>query len=154
MTIDSRPNVPSSETSEQSSAVKAARPDIVAIEQSVDVDLLNTIVFEKLGAQELIGITRHDLINGQQIDYRPLRQLPQLSDSASWFSLQGTSSQTFANFTIKLEDKIPYSIDSPVALVNNEVIVSVVNLEPDEQVEVQIIAYGDILDDTIYEEEL
>lgn len=154
MTVDSRPNVPSAETSVESSGVKAARPDIVEVEQSIDVDLLNTIVFERLGAQELIGITRHDLINGQQIDYRPLRQLSRLSTPAAWFSLQGTSGQTFANFTIKLEDKIPYSIDSPVALINNEIIVSVVNLEPDEQVEVQIIAYGEILDDTIYEEEL
>jgi preprotein translocase subunit SecD len=154
MTVDSRPSVPSADSSVDSSGVKAARPDIVTIEQSVDVDLLDTIVFEKLGAQELISITRHDLINGEQIDYRPLRQLSRLSTPSSWFSLQGTSNQTFANFTIKLEEKIPYSIDSPVAIVNNEVVVSVVNLERDEQVEVQIISYGDILDDTIYEEEL
>jgi hypothetical protein len=67
--------------------------------------------------------------------------------------LQGTSNIIFNNFSISLENKIPYTLDSPVELVDNNVVVSVVNLEPDEQVEVQIIAFGDLLDDTIYEEE-
>lgn len=152
--VNSTPNVPSTTSSVKPTGIKAARPDIVTVEQPIEVELLETIVFERLGGQELINITRHDLINGQQIDYRPLRQISRLADPSSWFSLQGTSDTTFSNFIIKLEEKIPYTIESPVSLVNNEIVVSVVNLAPDEQVEVQILSYGDILDDTIYEEEL
>lgn len=154
--VNSNPNVPVVATARPLSGVKAARPDIINFELPVESSLLNAIVFERLGAQELVNIVRHDLIAGQRIDYQPMRGISRSGfdfDPLSLVSLQGTSDTIFNNFPIRLEDKIPYTQQNPVQLINNEVVVSVVNLEPDEQVEVQVIAFGDLLDDTIYEEE-
>lgn len=158
--VESNPNVPVANSSSSISGVKAARPDIINFEKPVDVSLINTIIFEQLGGQELINIVRHDLIAGQKIDYQPVRGISRSGfdfDPLSLVSLQGTSNVIFNNFSIRLEDKIPFidpeSPVSPVQIVNSDIVVSVVNLEPDEQVEVQVISYGDLLDDTIYEEE-
>ena len=154
--VDSNPNVPTVAPQPPLSGVKAARPDIIQFEDPVDASILNIAIFERLGAQELINIVRHDLIAGQKIDYEPVRGISRSRfnfDPVTMVSLQGTSDTVFNNFSISLENKIPYTQPSPVQLINNDIVVSVVNLEPDEQVEVQIIAFGDLLDDTIYEEE-
>jgi hypothetical protein len=154
--VESNPNVPVASSSSSISGVKAARPDIIEIEKPVDSSLINTIIFERLGGQELINIVRHDLIAGQKIDYQPVRGISRSGfdfDPLSLVSLQGTSNTIFNNFSIRLEDKIPFTQLQPVQIVNNDIVVSVVNLEPDEQVEVQVISFGDLLDDTIYEEE-
>jgi hypothetical protein len=154
--VGSNPNVPATTPPKPLSGVKAARPDIIEAEEPVDVSILNNVVFQRLGGQELINIVRHDLISGQRIDYEPVRGISRSGfdfDPLTLVSLQGTSNIIFNNFSISLENKIPYTLDSPVELVDNNVVVSVVNLEPDEQVEVQVITFGDLLDDTIYEEE-
>lgn len=154
--VDSNPNVPIATSQKPLSGVKAARPDIIEAEDPVDVSILNNVIFQRLGGQELINIVRHDLISGQRIDYEPVRGASRSGfdfDPLSLVSLQGTSNTIFNNFSISLENKIPYTLVSPVQLVNNEIVVSVVNLEPDEQVEVQIVTFGNLLDDTIYEEE-
>lgn len=156
--VESNPNVPSAGSRQTSvTGVKAARPDIVEVETPVDGGLLNTIIIERLGGQELINIARHDLIVGQKIDYQPIRGISRFSsdiDSNSLVSLQGTSDTTFNNFSIKLEDKTPDpKTIQPVQIVNDEIVINVVNLEVDERVEVQVVEYGYVLDDTIYEEE-
>lgn len=155
--VDSNPDVPSASSSKTPLAgVKAARPDIIEFETPIDAGLLNTILIENLGGQELINIARHDLISGQRIDYQPVRGISRSGsdgDALSLVSLQGTSDTVFNNFSIRLEDKIPYT-KQPVEIVNNEIVVNVVNLEVDERVEVQIVEYGYVLDGTIYEEEL
>ena len=154
--VDSNPNVPTVAPRTPLSGVKAARPDIIQFEEPVDASILNIAIFERLGGQELINIVRHDLIAGQRIDYQPVRGISRSGfdfDPLTLVSLQGTSDTVFSNFSIPLENKIPYTQSQPVQLINNDIVVSVVNLEPDEQVEVQVIAFGDLLDDTIYEEE-
>jgi len=154
--VDSNPNVPTVASPKPILGVKAATPQYLDFEDPVDFSPLNIAIFERLGAQELINIVRHDLISGQKIDYQPVRGI---SRSGSDFSpltlasLQGTSDILFKNFSIALENKIPYTQLQPVQLVNNDIVVSVVNLEPDEQVEVQILTFGELQDDTIYEEE-
>lgn len=155
--VDSNPDVPESSGSSTSNGVKAARPDIITFERPIDTNIVETIIFEKLGGQELINIARHDLIVGQKIDYVPIKGLTKFGSEfnpLSLIALQGTSDSVFNNFPIKLENKIPTTKPVPVELLNNEVIVSVINLEADEQVEVQILTYGDLLNDTIYEEDL
>ncbi len=155
--VDANPNIPEPAGSSSSSGVKAARPDIITFEQPVDTNIVETVIFEKLGGQELINIARHDLIVGQKIDYVPIKGLTKFGSEfnpLSLISLQGTSDSVFNNFSIKLENKIPTTKSSPVELLNNEVVVSVINLEADEQVEIQILTYGDLLNDTIYEEDL
>jgi hypothetical protein len=154
--LGSNPNVPSVAAPKPISGVKAATPQYLKFEEPVDFSPLNIAIFERIGSQELINIVRHDLIAGQKIDYQPVRGISRSGfdfDPLTLVSLQGTSDTVFSNFSISLENKIPYTQPQPVQIVNNDVVVSVVNLEPDEQVEVQVITFGDLLDDTIYEEE-
>jgi hypothetical protein len=154
--LGSNPNVPAVAAPKPLSGVKASTPQYLDFEEPVDSSILNIAIFERLGAQELINIVRHDLIAGQKIDYQPVRGISRSGfdfDPLTLVSLQGTSDTVFNNFSIPIENKIPYTQSEPVQLINNDIVVSVVNLEPDEQVEVQVITFGDLLDDTIYEEE-
>ena len=66
----------------------------------------------------------------------------------------------FNNFSIRLEDKVPeIGIDphnnevSSIVYIDNtngNLVINVVNMLPDERVEIQVVQTGDALDDIIY----
>lgn len=60
--------------------VKQATPDIVLFDdQSVDIEFLTNAFFEEFGGQELIRISRSDLIDGKQVSYTPIANLSRLN---------------------------------------------------------------------------
>jgi hypothetical protein len=136
-------------------AIKTATPDIVLFdEETLEVDQMFDLIFENLGGQELISISRSDIINGQKISYQPIKNLSSIQqryNPNNILSLQQTADKYFAGFSIKLEDKIPnvgngengknVYIDE-----QGNLIIEFVNLNNDEQIETQITLSG-----TIYE---
>ncbi len=136
--------------------IKTATPDIVLFdEEAIDVDQMFDLIFENLGGQELINITRSDIINGQKISYQPIKNLSNIQqryNPNNIISLQQTADRYFAGFSIKLEERIPNEgngengeniyIDS----VTGDLIIEFVNLNNDEQIETEITLNG-----TIYE---
>jgi hypothetical protein len=139
--------------------VKTATPDIVLFDDSaLPIDVMTDLIFENIGGQELISITRSDIVNGQKISYQPIKNLSSIQQQYNpnnILGLQQTSDRFFAGFSIKLEDKIPevgnglngenvYFDES-----TGDLIIEFINLNNDEQIETQITVNG-----TIYEANL
>lgn len=160
--VPARPSTPPSVSSSRSTPpkVKVADPDRVLFDNSLTpVDIIPALFLEDIGAQELITISRHDLVNGQSLIYRPIKNLQSLAKrfgSKNLVLVQGSSETFFNNFPIKLEAKVPEEGLGPfgqsvyIEDLTDDLIINVFNIAPDEQVEVQILVAGSVLDDTIY----
>lgn len=145
-------------SSSSTTQVKSATKDIILFDDgAVPVDLMADLIFENIGGQELINIARRDTVNGQKISYQPIKNLSSIEQQYNpnnIVSLQATSDKYFANFPIKLDDKIPQVGQGTagdyvyIDTVTGDLIVESVNLEADEQIEIQIARSG-----TIYETE-
>ena len=150
------PEVVSLNLSSTTLAIKTATPDIVLFnEEDVDIDEVFDLIFENIGGQELINISRSDIINGQKISYQPIKNLSSIQqryNSNNIVSLQQTSDKYFAGFSIKLEDKVPNEGNGEngeniyIDEITGDLIIELVNLNNDEQIETEITLSG-----TIYE---
>ena len=138
--------------------VKTATLDIILFdEESIPTDGMFDQIFENIGGQELISITRSDIINGQKISYQPIKNLSAIQqryNPNNILSLQQTADKFFAGFSIKLEDKIPETGngtngENVYLNATGDLIIEFINVNPDEQVETQISVSG-----TIYEADL
>ena len=138
--------------------VKTATLDIILFdEENIPTDGMFDQIFENIGGQELISITRSDIVNGQKISYQPIKNLSAIQqryNSNNILSLQQTADKFFAGFSIKLEDKIPETgngTNGENVYLNaaGDLIIEFINVNPDEQVETQISVSG-----TIYEADL
>ena len=139
-------------------AVKTATPDIVLFdEEGLTIEGMFDSIFENIGGQELISITRSDIVNGQKISYQPIKNLSAIQqryNPNNILGLQQNSDTFFAGFSIKLEDKIPETgngTNGENVYLNStgDLVIEFINLNPDEQVETQITVNG-----TIYEADL
>ena len=138
--------------------VKTAPIDTVLFDdESTPIEVMTDLIFENIGGHELINIARNDIVNGQQVSYQPIKNLSSIQQQYNpnnIVSLQSTSDKYFANFSIKLENKIPQPGTGPsgahVYLDQNtgNMIIEAINLESDEQIQVEITTSG-----TIYEAE-
>jgi alpha-L-arabinofuranosidase len=78
------------------------------------------------------------------------------NNSKNIISLENTSETFFNNFPIKLDTHIPNVGTGPagdyvyIDQTTGNLIINVINMQADEQVEVQIMVSGNLLDDTIY----
>jgi LysM repeat protein len=138
--------------------VKTATLDIILFdEESISTDGMFDQIFENIGGQELISITRSDIVNGQKISYQPIKNLSAIQqryNPNNILSLQQTADKFFAGFSIKLEDKTPQIGNGPngenVYLnATGDLIIEFININADEQIETQISVSG-----TIYEADL
>lgn len=155
--VSSTPITPNTGPSDNSE-VKVARPDIILFnDDSVPIDIIPDLIFEDIGGQELLNISRNDLVGGIDVVYQPIKNLSYISqqyNSKNIIDIQNTSETFFKNFSIKFESKIPVTgssangnnvyIDS-----NGDLVIEVADLEQDEQVEVQFISTGEFFNDTI-----
>jgi hypothetical protein len=133
-------------------AVKAAPIDtVVFVDESFSNEFITDLLFEDVGGQELLSIARDDTVNGQEVVYQPFKNLGILRDTYNinnLLKLQETSDRFFANFTIKLLDKIPKVGNGPDGKnyyfdqETGEGIIEFINMRDDEQVEVQISNAG------------
>jgi hypothetical protein len=133
--------------------VKTATPDIVLFDdESLSIDLMSDLIFENIGGQELINISRSDTINGQDISYQLIKNaksLQQLYNSNNIIGLQKTLDKYFLGFSILLDNKIP---ENGSGLNGNNLyidefgnlIIEFINLNSDEQIEVELSTSGTI----------
>jgi len=141
-------------------AIKVATPDLILEDTTqINVEIMTDLIFENIGGQEIINIARGDLVNGQTINYSPIKNLLNINfknNSKNIISLENTSETFFNNFPIKLDTHIPNVGTGPdgdsvyIDQTTGNLIVNVINMQADEQVEVQIMVSGNLLDDTIY----
>ena len=144
-------------------AVKVATPSLIALSNPpLDIDIMADMIFENIGGQELINISRNDIINGQDVIYSPIKNLQDLYiqyNPNNIIKLESTSETYFKNFPIRLESKLPYYGTGPNGEVvyidpdTGDLVINVSSIETDEQVDVQILNSGETLNGTIYEGE-
>ncbi len=159
--VEATPNLPIPNASTASEGVLAASKDIFVItDESLPIEIMTDLVFEDIGGQEIINISRSDIVSGQNVIYQPIKNLTSLNyqyNPQNIISLQDTLESYFKKFPIQLDKKIPTvgtGGNNETAYIDSDtgnLIINVVNLEKDEQVEVQILNGGDIFNDTIYE---
>ena len=91
--------------------VKSATPDIVLFnDDAVPIEVMSDLIFEDIGGQELLSISRSDTINGQEISYQPIKNLTAIQQQYNpnnVLGLQATSDKYFSNFSIKFENRLP-----------------------------------------------
>ena len=91
--------------------MKPATPDLIQFDQStIPVESMTNLILEDIGGQELINISRSDIINGQNVLYNPISNLSAINssyDPFNIFSIDGISQTIFNNFSIVLEDHVP-----------------------------------------------
>ena len=141
-------------------AVKVATPALIALSNpSLDIDVMADMIFENIGGQELINIARNDIINGQDVLYSPIKNLQDLYiqyNPNNIIKLENTADTYFKNFPIRLEGKLPSYGTGPNGETvyldpdTGDLVINVSSLDPDEQVDVQIVNAGEILNGTIY----
>lgn len=162
--VDAVAGSPNSEGSgTEADPIKIADKDIILFDDdSIPVEVMTDLLFEDLSSLEILNIARNDTVNGQNIIYSPIKNTVSLSlqySPQNVLGLQNTSESYFNNFPIKFHNKIPNVGTGPngeyvyIESTTGNIIINVVNLEPDEQVEIQLVSTGEILDDTIYEAE-
>lgn len=140
--------------------VSPATSDLILFKNDTLPDnIMTDLIFENIGGQELINITRSDLVNGQNILYQPIKNLSSLYfqyNPQNILGLQDIDSNYFKQFPINFSSKTPECGTGPdcsIVYIDQEtgnLIINVINLAKDEQVEVSIISEGVVLDDTIY----
>jgi hypothetical protein len=143
-------------------ATKSATLSHIALTNpELPVEVMTDLIFENIGGQELINISRHDLINGQDVSYSPIKNLKDIYiqyNPNNIIRLESTADTYFKNFSIKLEGKLPAYGTGPNGEViyidptTGDLIINISSLEPDEQVDVEILDSGEILNGTIYGE--
>ena len=140
-----------------SSGVKIATPETYELYPTSPSGIVAAQMFlEMLGGNELIELSRHDLINGFNTKYQPIKDAQIIASQFNAFNiipLQDTLPNYMDNFPIKLEERLPNIAagESNVTIDANGIItIELVNLKPDETVEVEILYQGEILSDTIY----
>ena len=138
-------------------AIKTAPIDTVLFnDDAVDTQLYLDLLFENIGGQELLALSRYDTGNVQSVKYQPIKNLgliQQEYNPHNLVKLQQTSLNIFDNFSIKLNDKIPILTNDPSGNnanvwvdVDGSIVIELVNMINDEQIEVQVAYNG-----TIYE---
>jgi hypothetical protein len=153
------PNTPGTQATTIASA-KSSTPQyrIDLKDEELSEYMMTRLVFEDIGGEEVLSISRNDTVFGENLIYQPIKNMISLAqryNSQNLLSLYGTAQSYFDNFLIKFSDKIPNvgnGINGSNVYIENstgDLIIEVINMQDDEEVEVSIMVSGDILRDTI-----
>lgn len=143
-----------------SNYVRVADPDVIVFDdESVPVEVMTDLVFENIGGQEIINVSRNDLINGQNVIYKPIKNLEEIYiryNSGNIVPLQDASDEIFRSFPIKYVNHVPEVGNGPngsyvyIDATNGNLVIEAVNFTRGEQVEVEVVNTVTSFDDTIY----
>jgi len=141
--------------------IRVATPEVILINQeTLPVDLMTNMIFESIGGQELLSLSRHDLISGSSLQFQPISNLSDIAvqnNSHNIIPMPDSSNAYFNSFPIKLDTHIIESygdLDTThiyLDKVNNQLILKLTGLKSGEQVEVEILSSITTFNDTIYQ---
>lgn len=164
--INATPNLPVVRERSKDFGVKAATPDLIVRDKNGQpVEYLTDLLYEQVGGQEILSVSRADLINGQNVIYSPIKNISNITsryNSQNIFYLSGTWEEYFSNFAIKLEAYVPDTGSGPngstiyieqVSATSANLVIEFQNLPRGLEVEVQTAFSADLFSDIIYNEE-
>jgi hypothetical protein len=172
--------LPEATAKTDSTSVKIATPDLIIFgDEVLSIETMTDLIFEDIGGYELATISRHDLVNGQKVNYSPIKNLTDLYlqyNPNNILSLQ-LSDSYFKSLSFSIFDRLPecgtgYDISPPPDNLNEEdktkwiktpnckavyidpitgdLVINLINTRSGEQLEVQVLTSGDVFSDTIY----
>jgi len=169
MSVSATPNVPFRDYTRTSSQVKSATPDLIIEDaNTTPIELMEQLIFEKIGGQELLLLSRHDNLNGQDISYRLISNIQDIDikyTPENLIFMSESFKNYFKNFTILLESAVPelityeqdgsivFNDSAPNAYVSNitgGITLEFSDIKNGQQVEIQIMSNSKLFDDTIY----
>lgn len=100
-------------------SVKIADPDLLVFNDSqIPVSLMTDMLFEQIGGQELLSISRHDLLNGQRKSYSLISNIDKINrvfSSKNFIKMSGTLPEKFKGYSIQLGTHVPANGTGPAA---------------------------------------
>jgi hypothetical protein len=128
-----------------SKSIKSATPEIILFDdQDLPIEIMSDLIFENIGGQELINISRTDLINSELLSYQLIKNLSifqQEYNPNKILGIQQTSDRFFANFSIKFDSKSP-TPEVYREAETGDIIIIFSDIAQDEEVEIQIATSG------------
>lgn len=124
---------------------KVAPTDIIQFDDSsVDIELIKDLLFEDIGATELANISRSDLIDGQEVVYAPIKNLPTIRRDFNPNNIVATASNTdyFSRFAIDLSLRGVYD---PYFDDNGNLVIEIETILDDEEIQAQVLTDGTIV---------
>jgi hypothetical protein len=135
--------------------VKAARPDIILSEDELSVEAMSDFIFAEIGGQEILDVSRSDFVNSplnQQYSSTPGTGTSYIQRDPISFSDGITN--TFASFSMLLDNYVPQDTTINLLELNNEtgvITIKLANVRTTDEIEVQFLTYADVSDDIIFE---
>lgn len=123
---------------------KVAPTDIIQFDdESVEITLIQDLLFEDIGATELANISRSDLIDGQATIYSPIKNLPTIRREFNPNNIIATSFTLdyFSRFGI---DIVSRGFNEPYFNDAGDLVIEIDSVQDDEEIQVEIIANGTI----------
>lgn len=167
--VDATPRLPAVTVGPKVQNVKIATSDLfIYSESGIDIEGMTALLFEDLQGQELINMARSDMtyyLDSEVNKNQPIRNLNSLAREYSpqkMIGLQNTADQYFNTFPLDINRYIPLEGSGPNNVhvyVKNDpganqdsLIIDIVNLDlnNNERVEVEILAYEGLYNDTMY----
>lgn len=162
--VSATPDVPTPISSSLGNSVKPATPDLIQFNDAdIPIEYMTDLLFEQVGGQEIISLSRNDTINGQNIRYTPIKNTSQISLNYSpqnIFSITDTTSSYFNNYSINFAEKVPEigsnEKENQVKQIvyidetNGDLVVNVINMRTGEQVEVNVVNSVNQVSDILY----
>lgn len=129
--------------------VLVAPSDIIQFNNdNIDIAMMQDLLFEDIGAIELANISRSDLIDGQEVLYSPIRNLPTIRRefNPNNIILTANSNDYFSRFGIDLSSKTIYE---PYFDDDGNLVIEIDGIATGEEIDVQILSNGtiDLVDD-------
>lgn len=149
-----KPKVPKKSDKSAKQKVKIASSNLFITDQREDkTDFIADAIIEDIGGQEIINISRNDLLNGQNITYSVIENLASTQRSFNaneLVKLQSTSEDFFNAFSLDINTFTPeYGTgeDGEIVYVDadtGQVIINTVNLSSNLVLEVEFVSYSEI----------
>lgn len=122
---------------------KVAPSDIIQFDDSsIEIALITDLLFEDIGATELANISRSDLIDGIDVVYAPIKNLPVIRREYDPRNIiGGYRSDYFSRFGIDLSFR---DVVEPYFDNSGNLIIEIGIVEDNEDIQVQILTNGTI----------
>jgi hypothetical protein len=136
-------------------SVKVATPDLIIFDpNATSADAMADLIFENIGGEELLEISRSDLINSANVIFPRIKNVvrvvpPEAIDQMGGYS--DTADDDTNNYSLSLASYVPLYLD-PIEIDQDSgsILINTVNMTPELQIEVQFVANAKLFDDTIY----
>lgn len=118
--MDATPLMPAvvASTAKDTKKTKIATPDIILFnDAAVPIELMTDLLFESVGSIELLSISRHDIVNGQEISYSLISNtsaIERIYNTKKFVRLPGSSEEAFKNFGIRFANHVPTTGTGPL----------------------------------------